>query len=162
MDRRLPPQFAQTILILWVFLLNRQLSIKYLLWNCWHFHCERIMIARIASFPLWESPHSRLAGWGQTGLLGAHLIHQECPPPSNKLLSWLKFSKHYFFRRGSGEGYSNTFARKNIATLDNFHHFLHCTMCCLYSTMPPYPRFWGCFFGIWTQSFYKSCSLTMI
>ena len=39
---------------------------------------------------------------------------------------------------------------------------LQCTMCCLYSTMPPYPRFCGCFFGIWTHSFYKSCSLTMI
>ena len=39
---------------------------------------------------------------------------------------------------------------------------IQCTMCCLYSTIAPCPRFWGCFFGIWTQSFYKSCSLTMI
>ena len=37
-----------------------------------------------------------------------------------------------------------------------------CTVCTLGNRIAPCPRIFGVFFGIWTQSFYKSCSLTMI
>ena len=68
----LPKQFSFFLFpILWGFPKNCLISAgrKYLLltFPLWeNYDCENCLISR-----LWESPHSRLAGWGQTGLLGA-------------------------------------------------------------------------------------------
>ena len=108
-------KFAQTIplIFLWLWAYwNRTEHVH--VGTCWHFHCGRIMIVRIGSFPLWESPHSSVAGWGQTGLLGSHLIHQECPPPSRKPpkfaikdIHWRVEGVKYSFDGDSGNNNNN-------------------------------------------------------